>query len=398
MGGENMHCGMDARRLLHIAGFSTFFSLTGCTGYGGDPVVRDAARPHADAILSDAPALLPQVPMSTMTTTRGQTGEVRPTAGNSSHPGQVAVRLRATVNGIPILDDEVREAVAQYVGELMQTPEALRGQAQQKIYERELQRLIERELVLEEAFERIKKSGKKQIIEDLKKEAGKEADRRLREIKVLVKAKNDEEFKAMLQSQGLSISGMRRQYERNFMQMEYIRNLVYPIVNRISLQQMRDYYEQHPDEYRTEDSVVWQDIFIDASRFASPALARQYAENVLSAARGGHDFVSLVKEFDNGDSRLRNGVGLGNKRNEIIPPQVEPVVWSLKPGEVGPLVDLGFGFHIVRVAERKVAGLRPFDVSCQSEIRKKLQNQIAEREFKRIVDDLKAKASITIYQ
>jgi parvulin-like peptidyl-prolyl isomerase len=385
------------RRRLGAAGILTF-AVAGCWSPGG-PVVREAARPQADAILADAPTLLPQVPVTSTTATRGQKSDVQPVAGTTAvNNGQVAVRLRATVNQIPILDDEVREAMAQYVGELLQTPEALRPQKQQQIFDRELQRLIERELVLEEAERRIKMSGKPQIMEELRKEAGKEADKQLKEIKERVKAKSDDEFKAMLQAQGLSEGGMRRQFERNFMMIEYVRNIVYPKANAISLQQVRDYYEQHSDEFKTEDKVTWQDIFIDASRFQTPAAARQYAEQVRTQASSGADFVQLVQQCDQGDSRLRNGAGLGQKHGEVVPQQVEPIVWSLKPGEVGALVDLGFGFHIVRVADRKYAGLKPFDEACQKDIRKKLTGIIADRAYKQMVEDLKKKATVIVYQ
>jgi len=377
--------------------------LAGCVS-GADPVVRDTARPHAQAILADAPALLPQVPVASTTSTRGQSGggDVHPASGttvvNAVPAGQVAVRLKATVNGIPILEDEVREAMAQYVGELLAAPEAARPQLQQQIYDRELQKLIERELVLDEAIGRIKAAGKDQILKDLQKEAEKEADKRLRDIKKAIKAETDDQFKAMLATQGLSVTGMRRQFERNFMMMEYVRNIVFPIVKRISLLQVKEYYEDHPDEFKTEDTVQWQDLFIDAGRFPSPQAARQFAGQVLAAARAGQDFAGLVKQYDCGDARLRNGAGLGQKRGEILPQQVEPTVWALKAGEVGPLIDLGFGFHIVRVAERQYAGRKPFDVACQTEIRKKLEGVIADREYKRMVDELKKKATIAVYQ
>jgi parvulin-like peptidyl-prolyl isomerase len=384
------------RRRLGTAGILSL-AFVGCYS-GGGPVVRDAARPHADAILADAPTLLPQVPVTSTTATRGQKSDVQPVAGTTANSGQVAVKLRASVNHIPILDDEVREAMAQYVGELLQTPEALRPQKQQQIYERELQRLIERELVLEEALNRMKAVNKLDIMAKLQKEAEKEADKQLREIKTKVQAKSDDEFKVMLQAQGLSESGMRRQFERNFMMIEYVRNIVYPKVDKINLQQVRDYYEQHPDEFKTEDRVTWQDIFIDASRFQTPDAARQYAEQVRGQAAAGVDFAKLVQKCDHGDSRLRNGAGLGQKHNEIVPAQVEPTVWSLKPGEVGPLVDLGFGFHIVRVAERQYGGMKPFDEACQKEIRKKLTGLIADREYKAMVDDLRKKATVTVYQ
>jgi peptidyl-prolyl cis-trans isomerase C len=370
-------------------------AVGGCTS---DNFARQAARPQADAILNDAPALLPQIPVTSTSATRSQKPDIQPTAGTSAANSQVAVRLRATVDGVPILDDEVREAMAQYVGELLQTPEDQRPQKQQQIFERELQRLVERELILTEAEKRVKAAGKPDIMVKLQKEAAKEADKQLREIKGKVQAKTDDEFRAMLQSQGLSESGMRRQFERNFMMIEYVRNIIYPMVDRIGLQEVREYYETHPDEFKSEDRVKWQDIFVDSSRFASPADARLYAEQVATAARSGQDFPALVKQHDHGDARLRNGAGLGEKHGEIVPTQVEATVWSLKPGEVGPLIDMGFGYHIVRVAERKHAGLRPFDHDCQAEIRKKLTSQIADREYKRMVDDLKRRATVTVYQ
>ena len=224
------------RRRLGATGILSLV-VAGCWG-GGGPVVRDTARPQADQIMADAPALLPQVPVTSTTATRGQKSDVQPVAGTTANNGQVAVKLRASVNTIPILDDEVREAMAQYVGELIQTPEALRPQKQQQIYERELQRLIERELVLDEALERMKRVGKTDIMTKLQKEAEKEADKQLREIKAKIGAKSDAEFKTMLQTQGLSESGMRRQFERNFMMIEYVRNIVYPTIERIGLQQV----------------------------------------------------------------------------------------------------------------------------------------------------------------
>ena len=68
----------EVRRLVGAAG-ALSLGVVGCLGAGDTPAVRDAARPHADAILADAPALLPQVPVAATSATRGQTGgEVQP--------------------------------------------------------------------------------------------------------------------------------------------------------------------------------------------------------------------------------------------------------------------------------------------------------------------------------
>jgi parvulin-like peptidyl-prolyl isomerase len=385
----------DARRLLG-ATKALSLGLAGCLSAGNSPVVRDAARPAADARRADAPALCPTIPVTTTSATRGQSGDVQPASGTIAPNGRVAARLRANVNGIPILDDEVREAIAQHIVEWLNVPEAQRAAVQQKIAERELQQLIDRELVLEEAFAKLKSLNKPDVIRQLQETASKEADKRLRDIKGRMFIKNDEELKAVLQTQGLTVAGLRRQSERDFMKMEYIRNLIFPVVQRIGLHQVRQYYQEHPEEFLVEDRVKWQDIFIDVGQYPNAAAARGVAEQVVARARAGEDFAALAKQYDNGDSRLRNGEGLGQKRGEIVPPQAEVAVWSQKPGEVG-LIDMGFGLHIVRVAERQYAGLRPFDEACQADVRIKLQGKIADQEYKRIVNDLKRRASITIF-
>jgi len=388
------HTAKWRRHVLGLLGL-VVLGQPSCVTEPRTPVVKEAARPHAEEILADGPKLLPEQPVVSTTTSRGQQGEVVPASGTGT--AQVAARIRAKVNDIPILEDELREAMAQFAGELLSVPEAQRGELLQKIADRELQKLIERELVLEDAFATLKQLKLDKELQKLKEAAGVEADRRLREIKQSLKVATDEEMKAILQNQGLTVEGVRRQVERNFIMMDFVRNKIHPIVSRISLQQIREYYDDHSDEFKIDDKVRWQDIFIDASRFRDVASARLYAEQLLSRGRAGEDFAKLSVELDHGDSKLRNGDGLGSKQGEIKPAEVEGTVMSLRPGELA-LVEMRFGYHIVKVVQRDYAGRRPFDAACQSDVRRKLQNTIAEREYKRIVDELKKKATIQVFK
>ena len=380
----------------------------GCVG-GSTNTVHDVSAPDAHNILTDGPVLLPPMPMQSTGTTRGQMPETRPaapqpaigtpvtqTSAVAGRDPSVAVRIRAHVNGHPIMESEVREAMAMRMGELAQIPESRRSAAIQEMTVREIERLVERELVLQDAITKIKEIKKPQLMEDLKREAGKEADKRIKDFRAATKAKSDEEFREFLQKAGLSVEGVRRQTERNYMTTEYVRSLIFPAIQRISVTQVREFYEENPQEFQVPDRVKWMDIFIDASRFPDMAAARQHAESVAARARI-EDFAKLAKECDHGDSSLRGGVGMGEKRGEIQPIAAESVIFSLKPGEVGPLIDMGFGFHVVKVAERDYAGREPFDEKCQGKIKKMLGNQIAEREYKRIVSDLKRTATIVVY-
>jgi parvulin-like peptidyl-prolyl isomerase len=157
-----------------------------------------------------------------------------------------------------------------------------------------------------------------------------------------------------------------------------------------------DYYRQHPGDFQAQDGVQWQDLFIDARSFPTREAARHLADEVIARARGGEDFAELQKKYDKGDSSYRGGEGLGRRPGEIKPVEAEPILFRMHDGEVGPLIELANGFHVVRLVKREYAGLKPFDLKTQNEIRKKLQNEIADREYARVMKELKSKAVIEI--
>ena len=186
--------------------------------------------------------------------------------------------------------------------------------------------------------------------------------------------------------------------ERQIMSDEYVRGAIKEKGRTPGFGDIRAYYERHTDEFKTEDRVKWLDIFISFHKHATPQEAYRHAEKVRQEAAGGADFVALVKRYDNGLAIGTQGVGVGSKRGEIQPQDVERVVWSLKPGEVGPLIETPTGYHIVKIAEREFAGTRPFDVKVQHQIRDKLLRQYREDEYHKLIEELWRKGVVRIIE
>jgi parvulin-like peptidyl-prolyl isomerase len=218
----------------------------------------------------------------------------------------------------------------------------------------------------------------------------------MRELRKRTNIKTDEEFKAYLRSQGLTLAGVRRQVERSFMAMEYMRNLLIPKIDRIGHEQIQEYYQKHPEEFQLADNVVWQDIFIEAGKFPNRDAARQFALQLAAKARAGEDFQQLVLKYDQGDSSYRNGEGYGHRHGEIKPLEAEEILFKMHDGEVGPVIELTNGFHVIRLAKRDYAGLKPFDAKTQTAVRNKLQNDAWDKEYKRVVASLKRQAAIEV--
>jgi parvulin-like peptidyl-prolyl isomerase len=288
-----------------------------------------------------------------------------------------AVRQRPELAGLGGLDLEARE---------------------KKLYTEMLRKVIERELILDDMYAKLKKSGKTALIDEIKDFAGKGADRNLRLIRREIGLDTEEKFQAWLRAQGLTEPVIRRQIERQAMADEYIRSALREKSRGPGFAEIRGYHEQHPDEFKSEDRVKWLDVFVSINRHPTAQAARDHAEMIRKEAAAGADFAELSKKYDNGVAAGTGGVGVGSKRGQIQPVDVEPVVWSLKPGEVSSVIQTPVGYHVVKVVERDYAGPRPFDAKVQAEIRDKLLKQQREAEYKRLVEELWRNTAVRIIE
>lgn len=292
----------------------------------------------------------------------------------------------ALVNGEAVLEEEVLLTLSQGVGE------GANDSAKRKAA---INQLVEREIVIQDAYTRLSKNPQaKKFLDKLQEMAGKEFDRYVRLLKDRNKSLSDPEFSALLESQGISLDLLRRQSERNFIAMQYMQTRILPNLDRIGHKQIRDYYETHPEEFQIQDSVEWKDIFISYRNSKSKEDAMDTAQKVVERAKKGEDFAKLSKEYCHGDGAFRNAEGIGRKKGEIKPVQVEKYLFELKDGEVGPLVELPTGVHVIMLVKRENAGIRVFDEKVQKQVRDRLRNEAGQYEMKRMLSDMKRQAVI----
>lgn len=375
----------------------------------GTPVhTGGPALPPPPTTESTAPAPGIRLPDLTPATPATPTPPVRPAAATGPTlpagpaatvpklEGDAQVRIVASIGNNPVYESEVREAVYQRMGELFRLPESQRAVREAEIFREELRKIIERELVLDEMTANLTQRKQTAALSKLKQEASKEADNRLKEFKKDRGIPNDEEFKSALRSQGLTLAGIKRQLERGFMMSTYLREVVSKRLENIGLNEIREYYATHADEFKADDKVKWQDLFVLAERFRSPAEARQYADALAAKAAKGDDFAKLAAAYSMGDSKFRNGAGIGEKPGEIFPQDLEPTILALKPGQV-TVKETETGFHVLKVTERTYAGPRPYDEKLQGEIKRKLQAKIYDQETRRLIDGLWKQAQPQIW-
>jgi parvulin-like peptidyl-prolyl isomerase len=316
--------------------------------------------------------------------------QLPPAAGSPIQPaslvnrGSARVTVRAWVNTKPIFEDEVQQMAGPEMNRLRGMSEPQRSEEVAKAYNNALDLLVEQEVIYQDAMKKLEKFNPTAIAK-LKGVVDQEFEKQIRKLREA--GVPEDQIK---ETEPIA----RRLMERSLISMEYARNRIKGHIDSVvGLEAIRDYYDAHKNEFQTVDKVVWQDVFLAVGpKHASVADARRFAEQVLTKSS---DFKELLP-YDDGDSKFRGGEGLGNRRGEIRPAELEEYLFGLKEGQIGPIVEFPGGVHVFRVQKREHAGQMPLDDAVQKQIRRKMENQLAEREYKRIARELKQRAVVRI--
>jgi parvulin-like peptidyl-prolyl isomerase len=309
--------------------------------------------------------------------------------------GRVMVSVRAVVGKVPIMDDEVNEAALGPLATIHAVSDEDFKRQAKKLKEAILEQLIDREVLVQDAEGKLLKAGKKDLLDQVKKDGTEQYRQWLKRARAGFKS--DEEFETFLRERGTSLKSQERMRQRMMLAEQYLHSSVMRHVeHRCGPSEIRDYYRSHPEEFQRGDSVQWQDIFLDAGKtdnYRTREAAYRKALELVARARSGDtdDFVKLCEEHDDGLAKVQKekGSGIGTRRDNISPPEAAALLFQMQDGEVGPVVVVPAGFHVIRLVKRTHAGLAPFDEEVQKKIKDKLREEAYQLESKKFLQELK---------
>lgn len=159
----------------------------------------------------------------------------------------------------------------------------------------------------------------------------------------------------------------------DFLMTEYIKKEVIGKID-VSAEDIDVYYKTHQEEFRTPEMVKARHILVKVDKTApeeAKKAAKEKAEGLLKRLKGGEDFAKIAAEFSDDPGSKAKGGDLGFFPKGRMVPEFEKAAFSLKPGELSDVVETPFGFHIIKVDEKKESTLEPLD-KVKDKIRDKI--------------------------
>jgi peptidyl-prolyl cis-trans isomerase C len=161
--------------------------------------------------------------------------------------------------------------------------------------------------------------------------------------------------------------------------------------------QVREFYDKNPDKFKQDETVRASHILIKVDPKADEGTkkaARTKADSLAKQAKGGADFAKLARE-NSADGSAANGGDLNfMSRGQTVAP-FDQALFSMKPGEISDVVETEFGYHVIKVTEKKAAATVPFE-QVSPRIRDFLTEQQKQEKAQAFIEALKKKAKVEV--
>ncbi|MDH5757532.1 MAG: peptidylprolyl isomerase [Nitrospinota bacterium] len=170
-------------------------------------------------------------------------------------------------------------------------------------------------------------------------------------------------FKDFMDSRGFTEESLMNEMKKG-MQIRAL--LDQDVVGKVAVTEgdAMQFYNGNPEKFESKERVHASHILAMANNpqdAEQDKTAKAKAEAILKKLKGGADFAETAKAESDDKGSGANGGDLGFFAQADMVPEFGEKAFSMNPGELSDLVKTQFGYHIILVHEKKVAGKIPFE-------------------------------------
>lgn len=300
------------------------------------------------------------------------------TAGEPSAeaaPAAVIIELKdpvAVVNGENITKEELDKALSEAAQASGIKPEELTAEQKMEGYRQILDDLITDKLITKAAVE--------VTVSD------EEVDAEI--AKLRAQFPTEEDFVAQLTAVGQTPEKVATALKKLLQQRKWVESQVGDSAD-VTDADIAKFYEENKQEFEQPEQVKASHILFltkpdDSEEASNAQLAK--AKEAAAKAKKGEDFSGLAKELSEEPGAKESGGDLGFFSKDRMVPEFSEAAFQLKPGEISEPVRTQFGWHVIKVEEKKEAG-----TSSLEEVKPQLSAYLKQDKQRKAVGDLISK-------
>jgi peptidyl-prolyl cis-trans isomerase C len=221
-----------------------------------------------------------------------------------------------------------------------------------------------------------------------------EVDEQLRQIRQ--QFPSEEEFKKALSARSMSVERLRAD-ARTELAISKMMQAEVSSAPPASDADAREFYDKNPEKFKQGELVRASHILVKVDEAANADVkkqARTKIDAVLKRAKAGEDFATLAREHSQDGSAQAGGDLDYFPRGQMVP-AFEQAAFALKPGQISDVVTTQFGYHIIKVTDRKAASTVPLE-QVNNRIKQFLTEQKKQQLAEAFITGLKQKSRIEV--
>jgi peptidyl-prolyl cis-trans isomerase SurA len=212
---------------------------------------------------------------------------------------------------------------------------------------------------------------------------------------------DNQRFEAALRQEGLTLSDLRKNVERQFI-MSQVQREEFGGKLQITEEEARQYYQANQNQFTEPASVTLREILVEVptvNQQGKPMVsvgqddaAQKRASDVRARLAAGEDFAKVAAEVSSSPSKANGGL-IGPISTNELSQDLQKTLSAMKPGDIIGPTRAAKGYQILKLETAKAAGVRPFD-SVRDLVADRVYQQRASSEMRKFLDRVRRQAII----
>lgn len=154
----------------------------------------------------------------------------------------------------------------------------------------------------------------------------------------------------------------------------------------IDEKEIEEYYNLHKNLFKIKDSVSACHILVEE---------KEEADTILKEINAGLEFEEAAKKYSKCPSSSKGGDLGFFSEGQMVPP-FEQAAFNMQVGEISQPIQTQFGYHLIKVNDKKAAGFRPLDEEVKEQIKNVLTSKKQNELYINKSEELRNKYEIKI--